>query len=578
MKAFDRLNADSSVLAKGRILIVSGSDIDLNILSRLLEDDGFEIKTANTGVEAIYYYQSHKPDLILMDVMLEEMDGYDAASKITELAGEHFIPIIFMSMVESADVMLKAVRNGGVDLLIKPYNQMALRSKVETFMSLSNLYRDNEVQRGELEYHNKELTSNYEVARNVFDKVIHSDVLSLSAIKFSISPVAIFNGDIILAAFRPSGELQVMVGDFTGHGISAAIGAIPVSEIFYGMTAKGFGILEILVEINTKIQRILPRGLFLAACTFEYNPESKKLSIWNAGMPDVLIFNSEQRKVVHHFPSKNFPLGVSERITVTETMDHYDVHADERILLFTDGIIEARGADNDLYGIDRVVEGLEGCQSHWVLDKLLMNLDTFTGKTIQSDDTTVFELKFHKIDKPVDTHKQNALPTPVVNSDWKMEFTYGATMLRSTDPLPGLIQMVMEMQKLQKHKQDLFILIKELYVNALDHGVLKLSSSLKQTPDGFSAYMLERQQRMSELNKGEITISLWHTGHAKGGQLVIRIKDSGEGFSSTKLKNENLPDDSLNHGRGLFMVRTISESLKFNETGNEVTACYTWEI
>jgi hypothetical protein len=85
-------------------------------------------------------------------------------------------------------------------------------------------------------------------------------------IQYLLSLMALFSGDVLLAAPTLSGGLQVMLGDFTGHGLPAAIGAIPVSDIFYAMTAKGFSIGDIVAELNQKLRTILPTGLFCAAC------------------------------------------------------------------------------------------------------------------------------------------------------------------------------------------------------------------------------------------------------------------------------------------------------------------------
>ena len=67
-------------------------------------------------------------------------------------------------------------------------------------------------------------------------------------IRYLLSPYALFNGDLLLAACTPSGNMHLLLGDFTGHGLPAAVGAMPLAEVFYGMTAKGFGLAETLRE------------------------------------------------------------------------------------------------------------------------------------------------------------------------------------------------------------------------------------------------------------------------------------------------------------------------------------------
>src|SRR5690606_40932182 len=84
--------------------------------------------------------------------------------------------------------------------------------------------------------HNEHLLREQHVAKAVFDKVAHSGCLDAPNIRYMQSPYALFNGDLLLAAYKPSGGMHVMLGDFTGHGLPAAIGAMPLAELFYGMT------------------------------------------------------------------------------------------------------------------------------------------------------------------------------------------------------------------------------------------------------------------------------------------------------------------------------------------------------
>ena len=72
--------------------------------------------------------------------------------------------------------------------------------------------------------HNEHLLTEQRVAKAVFDKVAHSGCLSAPNIRYLQSPFALFNGDLLLAAFKPSGGMHVLLGDFTGHGLPAAIG------------------------------------------------------------------------------------------------------------------------------------------------------------------------------------------------------------------------------------------------------------------------------------------------------------------------------------------------------------------
>ena len=571
----NKILVDPEEEGSARILIHVGDVNNFQELLRFLDCKDYELELCLKEQDVVETCKHFKPDLILIDTVTSDKDGFDVAKKINEESCAVFVPVVFLGTQYSDQKLAKCIDSGGVGLLCQPYNSAVLKSKIITFIHLAKLEQEKKTQQYELDLYRQELEANYEIAIDVFKNVIHSDALDSDGVRYSISPTSIFNGDILLAANRPSGEFQVMLGDFTGHGISAAIGTIPVADIFYGMTAKGFGISEIIIEINRKVKKILPRGLFLAACFFEYDLGSDKLSIWNAGLPDVLMYDASGSEVKYKFSSRNYPLGISDTISYTTSVENYYIKDGERLILFTDGIIEAKNADGMMYGLDGVIGGIKNIQTESVLELLLDNMTEFTQGVKQADDATILEVDFKRLQVPVESTETNNSCVHIFNSNWSIDYIFESTILKVYDPLPNMIQMIMDVQKLNCHKQNIFIIIKELFVNALDHGLLGLSSEIKSAEDGFSKYVQEREGRLKSLSEGEITVSIKHSGNSKGGILDVYIKDTGEGFDSD-LASRRLAADSGYHGRGIFMVDAICKNLEYSDNGRQVHASYEW--
>ncbi len=104
-----------------------------------------------------------------------------------------------------------------------------------------------------------------------------------------------FNGDVVLAARNPAGSMYVLLGDFTGHGLTASIGAMPLAEIFYGMTQKGFLLGDVLRECNRKLKEILPVGYFCCATMVDFNFQKGTVEVWSGGLPDAYITRQGRR-------------------------------------------------------------------------------------------------------------------------------------------------------------------------------------------------------------------------------------------------------------------------------------------
>ncbi len=117
------------------------------------------------------------------------------------------------------------------------------------------------------------------------------------------------------------------------------------------------------------------------------------------------------------------------------------------------------------------------------------------------------------------------------------------------------------------------------FTNALDHGVLGLSSDLKDSPEGFAQYFSERQTRLNQLVDGDIDIYVELYQLKNVGKIVIKIKDSGKGFNISKFINKT-SEQSVNKklsGRGIELVKQLSNSVNYYENGTLVEASFLWE-
>jgi len=217
---------------------------------------------------------------------------------------------------------LVMVRAGSEDLrMVEEYlrrtelimqRQVILEAKIRAFRRMREMHQTLQSQRDVIAGQHAGLLRDQQLAKIVFDRVAHAGALNDSCLRYLQSAYAMFNGDILLAAHRPSGELHLLLGDFTGHGLSAAIGAMPLAEVFYAMTAKGFALRDILLELNCKLGRILPVGIFCCAVLIELNAAKGLVEVWNGGLPEVLVLGRDGA-LLQRVPSSNLPLGVANR-------------------------------------------------------------------------------------------------------------------------------------------------------------------------------------------------------------------------------------------------------------------------
>ena len=372
------------------VLVVDDEETNRIVLESMLQRDGHTVYLAKDGGEAVSLYEALRPDLILMDVMMPIMDGYEATRRIKALAGSHFIPVTFLTALTDESSLIRCLEVGGDDFIVKPVSRAILRAKLAATARIRGLYVALERQQQDLSVHHERLRYEHEVAENIFTKVIGSAKSEAANIRSEALPFAITNGDLILVAQTPAGGQHVLLGDYTGHGLSAAIGAIPVTETFHAMTRKGFGLREIVSEMNRKLHATLPTGQYLAACMVEWNPSLGVVRAWNGGLPDVIIASGQG---FARIPSRNIPLGIMGDGEVKHAMDVRQINPGDRIYLYSDGLIEARNKEGMMFGEERLEKVVSANDNREQLfDEIREAVALFRGDRSQEDDITIVEV------------------------------------------------------------------------------------------------------------------------------------------------------------------------------------------
>ena len=122
------------------VLIADDDRINRMVLHAMLQKDGHTVYVAENGQEAVTLFEQHQPDLVLMDVMMPYMDGYEATSRIKALTGERFVPVIFLTAMTDAQALVHCVECGGDDFLHKPYKHAILKAKIAALERVRQLY------------------------------------------------------------------------------------------------------------------------------------------------------------------------------------------------------------------------------------------------------------------------------------------------------------------------------------------------------------------------------------------------------------------------------------------------------
>lgn len=567
---------------KGKALIVDDEPTNRLILQAHLSKSGYEIVSAVNGLEAVEKFITETPDIVFMDVMMPEMDGYEATRIIKVECQDRFVPVIFLTAITNEEELAKCVEAGGDDFLTKPFSYTLLKAKVEALERVRDLHR-------EVKFHHEQILHEEEIAEELFSRVVMAENVELDKLHVMLRPAVTFSGDILMSARSPSGELYVILGDFTGHGLIASIGALPTSDVFRSMTKNGFSLSNILKEMNRKLEHLLPGDKFLAAGAISISKDARTAEIWNGGIPSIIQLNAEH-KIIERFPAEHLALGILEEID-DDRMTHIDLHEGDALIMYTDGVIEACSSepDKEMFGEERFEEHLQNSKTDDILINVEKDLIQFTGGYAQDDDISMviipctsdlvsIDVKDTIEQELVGVDETNIIDFSVkddenIKVEWQWEFNIHASSLARIDPVPILLSQLHELENINKHKQNLFLILSELFNNSLDHGILHLDSKMKADPEGFTEYIEKREVGLRKLTDESILISIEKVNFYNTKFLKILMKDTGEGFDLKKGIQELNVNEKLS-GRGINLVKELCFSVEYKGKGNEVEVIY----
>jgi CheY-like chemotaxis protein len=369
---------------KAVVLAVDDTPENLDVLTGALKSE-FTVLAATSGSLALRIVASDpQPDIILLDIMMPEMDGYEVIRHLKADERTREIPVIFLTALTEANEELKGLMLGAVDYITKPFSAPIVKARIRSHLELR-------AAKAALFVQNQVLTQERELIEEIINLMPDAGDFDGRNLRWLSSSVDRTNGDCILSGFSPDRRQWLMVGDVAGHGPSAALGMPMVAEIFYRNLKSGTDVPVMLEELNRAMCHRLPTMLYMVFGFVEISPEREIARIWNGGLPGCarIIATNE----ITEFASLSTALGICTDFVIDETSYHtVACPPGSRLCLFTDGITELKDAFGEELGPASVLSFLARLGSHDPMTSLWSELERHYGGRNFPDDITVVEL------------------------------------------------------------------------------------------------------------------------------------------------------------------------------------------
>lgn len=552
-----------------RIMIVDDHATNRELCRLMLSHISSRIDTFQSGVGVIDAMREMTllPDVILLDVMMPEKNGFTTAQEIRQAFPHHHIAIIFLTVLDDHDSFERCLSMGD-DFVLKPVERSVLLAKVQAHFRIVRMHNEVISQRDELSQFHEQVRYDYAIAESIFSNLkdeMSSQVKHIFGIDYISTPSTIFNGDLIVVANRPHGGVYVMIADATGHGLPAAISAIPATRAFFSMAQKGLSLGEIVTEMNEVLTRFLPTGMMLAASLFEVRANGFEVSWWGGGLPDGYVIDQDgqiSRKLV----SKHMPLGVLSSREFETDLVHLKLEPNQTIIAYTDGVTEATNAQGEPFGQQRLESVLK--KGDIAIPKLYESVRQFSQSTTD-DDLSILSMVF-----PVSTDNETLADTTDATTSYvatQSTLRFSADVIKTVSLMNEVRHYLTGLIRAGTHLDLVCSILAELLSNAVDHGLLGMDSKIKEQPDGFFLFYQLREDKLAELDEAA-WISLDIDLDPDKQQLLLTLEHSGEGFEYQPI--ESLSENTLTYGRGIVLATELCESLEYSNQGTKVTALY----
>ncbi|MFT5211571.1 MAG: hypothetical protein ACI9CE_003310 [Flavobacterium sp.] len=443
-----------------------------------------------------------------MDVMMPGLDGYETAERIKSKSEKH-VPVIFLTALSDDVSLSRCIESGGDDFLTKPVNEVLLNAKIKAHERIRELNHELNKKNDELLGLHGLLKEESELAEYVYDTAI-SQNLDVKNVKSYLSPMGGFSGDVIFAEKSSRGTLFIMLGDFTGHGLPAALGALPISQQFKYLAQKGVSLGDLAEQLNLTLYNYLPGHMFCAASLIELNSEGNKISFWSGGLPDILLID-HQGRIRKALKSQHMALGVLSEKSFKRDVVELNINPGERLIVYSDGVTDCCDINGEMLGEARFEMMFDGLiKDEKLFDSLVSRIQEFGLGRPQDDDVSMLELV---AEEWLDTSSDSFLSTEseIVSGNvlpWGPSTKLNLSLHREVDLISKVVSLFANRSWLRFRKDHIYHVTLIQFRYLVDHQILSLDWDALGLSEEDDYRQSERSKAMDKLENQYVYLNI----------------------------------------------------------------------
>jgi phosphoserine phosphatase RsbU/P len=390
-----------------KVLIVDDSGVNRKLLHAILVKAGYEVAEAVDGEDALERVFAFMPDLILLDVMMPKLDGYEVCTALKEDRRTLDVPIIFLSAKSGAEDKIRGLDVGGVDYITKPFNQGEVLARVRNQLKIRSLTQQIIRAHEELLAKQKRIDEDLKAAAGIQESLLPEHDPGVKNIDFAwrYKTCDEIGGDIFNVMRLDEEHLGIYMLDVSGHGVPAALVTVSAHRSLSpqtGFVAKRRLVVPPFYEIVSprEVLRLLdqeyPIERFEKFFTIVYLILSFKTGVLrysNAAHPYPILIRADGS--LEALDKGGSIIGLGSTLAFEE--EEKQLHPGDKLILYTDGVVECENDQGEFFGEDRLrslLQKLRHEPMRAILDGILDSLTAFMAPGKPQDDVSLLGIGF----------------------------------------------------------------------------------------------------------------------------------------------------------------------------------------
>jgi phosphoserine phosphatase RsbU/P len=374
-------------LSESRVLIVDDVKANVDVLVEALRAD-YKLSVALNGETALRLAEKNPPDLILLDVLMPGLDGFEVCRRLRALAQTREVPIMFLTGLQDVQNKTQGFEAGGNDYLTKPFEVLEVKARVRSLLK-AKAYSDAV---------REKTASELRIAREIQLGILPANIpartqgsgLDVHAI---LEPALEVGGDLYDVVRTASGRVMFAVGDVSGKGVPASLFMAVTTTLIRTIARQCDQPDEIIRQVNEALVAQNPRDMFVTLFCTVFDPATGKLLWASAGHPPPVLLRPGNAPELA-FTDTGFVAGILPAIAMES--HEAELRPGDSLVFYTDGVTEAFNAAGEMFGESRLITHLAekpGGTAAETVASVLAAVREFAGERQQSDDITIVAIR-----------------------------------------------------------------------------------------------------------------------------------------------------------------------------------------